>query len=78
MWNVANCSPSRSIGEISATNSVAIPAAHNTARPTPTARAPPSRRAVRHRAPYTTPYATSAATTTGAKLHDTSTGTRRV
>ena len=54
MWNVANCSPRTSIGEISATASVTIPAPHSTARPTPAARAPPSRRTVRHRRPYTT------------------------
>ena len=47
MWNVANCSPSRSIGEISATNSSAIPVPHITARPAgrPRARRPRARRA---------------------------------
>ena len=77
MWKVANCSPSRSSGEISATNSGAIPVAHSTARPDRRARAPPSARAVRQRRPYTTPYADRAtSSTTGAKVHEVSTGTR--
>ena len=50
MWNDANCSPSRSIGEISATNSSAIPSSHSASRPTGAARGPPSAREIRHRA----------------------------
>ena len=53
MWKVANCSPSASSGETSATNSAAIPVAHSAARPQPAARAPPSARARRQRRPYT-------------------------
>src|SRR5262245_20403933 len=75
MWNVANCSPSVSSGEISATNSSAMPVPHSTARPTGAARGPPWRRDVRQRTPYTAPYAMSDAMTTGAKFHDVSTGT---
>src|SRR5919197_1928823 len=75
MWNVANCWPSTSIGEISATNSSAIPVPHSTARPTGAARAPPWARARRHRTPYTAPYPISDAITTGAKVHEVSTDT---
>ena len=55
MWKVANCSPSVSSGEIRAANRVSSPAAHSAARPQPAARAPPSRRDVRQRRPYTIP-----------------------
>ena len=49
MCIVASCSPSRSTGEISATNSSATPVSHSASRPPPAARAPPSRREIRHR-----------------------------
>ena len=49
MCIVASCSPSRSTGEISATNSSATPVSHSASRPPPAARAPPSRREIRQR-----------------------------
>ncbi len=49
----ASCSPSRSTGEISATNSVSTPPHHAASRHPLAALAPPSRRDVRQRAPYT-------------------------
>ena len=46
----ASCWPSRSTGEISATNRVAMPAANDASRHPPAARAPPSARDLRQRA----------------------------
>ena len=42
----ASCSPSRSTGETSATNSSAMPVSHSTSLPTGAARAPPSAREI--------------------------------
>ena len=68
MWKVANCSPSVSSGEISATNSARSRSPTAPRGPTGAARAPPWRRDVRQRRPYTSPYASSDAMTTGANV----------
>ena len=49
MCTLASCSPSASIGEISARNRQSTPVHQSTSRPTGAARAPPSAREIRQR-----------------------------
>ena len=55
MCNDANCSPSASIGDTSADAGTGPRSATAPHVPQPAARAPPSARDLRHRAPYTAP-----------------------
>ena len=75
MCTDASCSPSASIGEISARNRQKTPVHQSTSRPS----APPARRPRRARSASarrrSTTYATSARSTMGANVHPASTGT---